>query len=55
MAQNSKPSTEPLCFRLDRKNIERLDVMASKLGLTRATFLRFEALKIIEKNESVNV
>ncbi len=55
MKQIPKLSTEPLCFRLDRKNIEKLDVLAKEKGLTRATYLRFEALKIIEKNETVNV
>jgi len=45
----SKPTnkTEPLCFRLDRKNIEKLDELADEQGLTRATYLRFEVLNLI--------
>lgn len=62
MLQNTKPSTEPVCFRLDRLNIDTIEEMGKKqYGIDkRATFIRFKMIEMAKeyrekkKNESVN-
>ena len=48
-------NTEPICFRMDEKNKKKLEALADKQGLFLGTYMRFEALKIVERSETVNV
>ncbi len=48
-------NTEPISFRMDPRNKKILEKLADEKGLKIGTYMRFEALKIIEKNESVNI
>ena len=48
-------NTEPICFRMDPRNKKILEKLADEKGLKIGTYMRFQALKIIEKNETVNI